>query len=83
MGNIKVALVLDPGRKQLLLSKWPIPRLPRWTARVNEALSEKELSAIRIRAQRGRPLGDETSTESIVRFLNLEATIRPHVWGVR
>ena len=42
-----------------LLSPCPMPRLPGWTGRVNEPLSEKVLAAVRLSAQRGRPLGDE------------------------
>ena len=60
-----------------LLSPWPIPRLPRWIERVNEPLSEQELKAVRLSAQRGRPLGDEGWVESIARRLNLESTMRP------
>ena len=60
-----------------LLSPWPMPRLPRWVERVNEPLSEKELKAVRLSAQRGRPLGDEGWVESIARRLNLESTMRP------
>ena len=60
-----------------LLSPWPIPRLPGWAERVNQALSEKELESVRLCAQRGRPLGDEAWVESIARRLNLESTLRP------
>ena len=60
-----------------LLSKWPSPRLPKWVKRVNEPLSEKELLAVRLSTQRGRPLGDEDWVESIARRLNLESTMRP------
>jgi len=60
-----------------LLSSWPIPRLPNWVARVNQALSDQELKAIRNCAQRGAPLGDEGWVESIARRLDLESTMRP------
>jgi putative transposase len=60
-----------------LLSKWPRPRLPRWIDRVNQCLSEKELAACRLSAQRGKPMGDEGWVESIARRLNLESTMRP------
>lgn len=59
-----------------LLSAWPIPRLPNWTQRVNEALSEAELEAVRRCTHRGQPYGDETWTESVARRLNLESTMR-------
>ena len=60
-----------------LLSPWPLARLPGWTKRVNAALSEEELAAVRLSAQRGKPLGDEGWVESIARRLNLESTMRP------
>lgn len=60
-----------------LLSPWPLPRLPNWVERVNEPLTKNELDAVRISAQRGRPLGDETWVESIAKRLNLESTMRP------
>ncbi|MDZ4851770.1 MAG: hypothetical protein SGI77_20980, partial [Pirellulaceae bacterium] len=45
--------------------------------RVNEPLSKKELAAVQLSAQRGRPLGDDNWVESIARRLNLESTMRP------
>ncbi len=60
-----------------LLSRWPLARLPGWIERVNEPLSKQELAAVRLSAQRGRPLGDETWVEAIARRLNLESTMRP------
>ena len=60
-----------------LLSPWPISRLPKWADRVNQALSDQELKAIRRSVQRGAPLGDECWVESIARRLNLESTMRP------
>lgn len=59
-----------------LLSAWPIPRLPNWTQRVNQALSETELEAVRRCTHRGQPYGDETWTESVARRLHLESTMR-------
>jgi putative transposase len=60
-----------------LLSKWPLRRLPRWVDRVNECLSEAELAACRLSAQRSKPLGDASWVESVARRLNLESTMRP------
>jgi len=40
-----------------LLSRWTLPRLPGWTARVNDSLTKQELDAVRLSAQRGKPLG--------------------------
>jgi len=59
-----------------LLSKWPIPRLPGWVDRVNQAFGEKELQALRRSVQRGTPLGDEGWVKSIAHRLHLESTIR-------
>jgi putative transposase len=52
-------------------------RLPGWVDKVNTALSDKELAAVRLSAQRGKPLGDEGWVESTARRLNLESTMRP------
>lgn len=60
-----------------LLSPWPTPRLSNWVARVNEALSAKELETVRRCAHRGSPLGREEWIETIARRLNLESTMRP------
>ncbi len=60
-----------------LLSPWTLPRLPGWVERVNTPLSEAELAAVQVSAQRGKPLGDEGWVESIACRLNLESTMRP------
>lgn len=65
----------EPAPK--LLSPWPIPRSPNWMARVNSALSEKELHSVRWSVKRGSPFGEETWIESIARRLSLESTLRP------
>ena len=67
----------QPEPDPTLLSPWPLPRLPGWVARVNESLTKEELDAVRLSAQRGRPLGNEDWVESIARRLNLESTMRP------
>ena len=67
----------SPEPDPKLLSSWPIPRLSNWVARVNEPLTQAELDAVRLCAQRGRPLGDDGWVESIARRLNLESTLRP------
>lgn len=66
-----------PEPEPQLLSPWPIPRLPNWVERVHEALSEKELVALRRCAKRGTPLGDKRWVESTARRLRLESTLRP------
>ena len=56
-----------PEVEPKLLSSGPISRLPNWVDRVNEALTDGELKAIRNCAQRGAPLGNEGWVESIAR----------------
>lgn len=60
-----------------LLSPWPLSRLPKWVDRVNQPLTKEELKAVRLSANRGRPLGDQRWAESIARRLNLESTMKP------
>jgi putative transposase len=66
-----------PEPEPRLLSPWPLSRLPNWVERVNEPLTADELRAVRLSAQRGRPLGDEDWVESMAQRFNLESTIRP------
>lgn len=60
-----------------ILSPWPVPRLPNWNQRVNEPISEKELSALRICVNRGRPFGDDPWTEKMANKHGIWATFRP------
>lgn len=60
-----------------LLSRWPLARLSRWTERVNEPLTKGELDAVRLSAQRGRPLGTDDWVDKVVKQHGLESTIRP------
>lgn len=60
-----------------LLSPWPIPRSPNWVEKVNAPLTDRELSAIRIAAQRGTPLGEQAWVESTAERLGLSSTLRP------
>lgn len=59
-----------------LLSPWPIARVPRWTERVNQPLTENELAAVRLCVQRGRPFGNEEWTQEVAQRAGLEHTIR-------
>ena len=45
--------------------------------RVNQPLGQNELEAVRLSAQRGRPLGDERWVKSTVKKFKLESAIRP------
>ena len=69
--------VQAPAPAPQLLSPWPIPRLPNWVARVNEPLTDRELTAVRRAAQRGCPLGDPMWIESESNRLGLDSTLRP------
>ena len=59
------------------LATWPVRRLPRWVERVNRALTEKELKAIRHCVSRGKPYGNEKWTTKTVKKHGLESTMRP------
>ena len=66
-----------PEPEARLLSPWPRSRLRGWVDCASQPLSEQELKAVRLSANRGHPLGDEVWVESIARRLNLESTMRP------
>jgi len=66
-----------PSRKPKLLTPWPIARPGRWKVRVNQAMSEKEVDAVRHAIRRGSPLGDPDWTQLTARRLNLDSTLRP------
>ena len=59
-----------------LLSEWPVPRPPDWLTFVNQALTAKELEALRLSAQRGRPYGSESWQTKAASHLGLESTLR-------
>jgi putative transposase len=67
----------SPEPKPQLLSPWPIPRPSRWSDRVNQPLTEKELASVRDAAKRGCPYGDLEWVESTVARLGLQSTLRP------
>jgi len=58
------------------LCAWPLARLSDWVARVNRALTKKELEAVRVSVVRGRPFGSETWQASVAKRLGLESTFR-------
>ena len=60
-----------------ILSPWAMPRSPNWVDKVNEPMSEDELSAVRRSIQRGRPFGDELWTTTTAQRLGLSSTLRP------
>lgn len=60
-----------------VLSRWPIPRLPNWNLRVNEAFTDRELAKLRTCIDRGRPFGDDGWVEEIAEKHGLWFTLRP------
>ena len=58
-------------------SPWPIPRAPHWLARVNEPLTDGELTALRRSAQRGNPFGDSDWIETTAQRLGFADTMNP------
>lgn len=66
-----------PAPLPKLLSPWPIARTPNWIARVNQQLGEKELEALRVCVQRGRPYGDEQWMVEVAERCGLGYTLRP------
>lgn len=60
-----------------LRSSWPIPRAPHWLARVNEPLTDRELTALPRSAQRGNPFGDSDWIETTAQRLGLAPTMNP------
>ena len=58
------------------LSPWPVERPRNWTARVNGALAEEQLQALRECVDRGRPYGGEQWVAATAKRLGLEFTLR-------
>ena len=67
----------DGGDSVIELSPWPVKRLPRWIERVNQALTNKELKAIRKCVKRGSPFGSEKWVQETAKQQGLELTLRP------
>lgn len=61
----------------MLLSAWPIPRSPNWVEKVNQPLTEAEISAVRRSTQRGSPFGESAWIEQTARRQRLASTLWP------
>lgn len=59
------------------IDPWPVVRPSDWLMHVNQPLDAVEADAVRCCAQRGRPYGVQTWTESVTQQLGLECTLRP------
>ena len=70
---------LHPGdnKDRPALCPWPIARPADWQARVNRALTKKELETLRVSVVRGRPFGDEDWQKRTAKRLGLESTFHP------
>lgn len=64
------------GEDLPLLSPWPLARPRNWTARVNGALADESLQALRECVDRGRPYGGEQWVAATAKRLGLEFTLR-------
>ena len=65
------------GDSVIKLSTWPVKRLPRWVERVNQALTKKELDALKNCVKRGCPFGSENWVQKTAEKQGLELTLRP------
>lgn len=63
-------------RPDVVLSEWPVPKPTNWVSFVNDALTMKELEALRLSAQRGRPFGNESWKTNTAVQLGLKSTLR-------
>jgi putative transposase len=59
------------------LAAWPVARPRNWVRIVNAPQDEKELAALRVSGQRGRPYGDAAWMLKTARRLEIESSLRP------
>jgi putative transposase len=60
-----------------ILSEWPVPMPDDWVRLVNQPQDEKELAALRLSRDRGRPFGDDRWATRTARRLGTESSLRP------
>jgi putative transposase len=60
-----------------LLSPWPVERPKNWTAVLNRAMDESQVSAIRTSIERDRPFGSIAWVKRTAERMGLQWTIRP------
>ncbi|MFT5301707.1 MAG: putative transposase [Mariniblastus sp.] len=65
------------GKSVINLAKWPVKRLPKWIARVNQPLSKKETDAVKRCVTRSCPFGQEHWVATTAKQSGLESTLRP------
>jgi putative transposase len=66
----------DPLVTALKLAPWPMDSPPDWLAWVNEPQTARELAAVRLSLDKGKPFGDETWQASMTAQLGLESSHR-------
>jgi putative transposase len=62
--------------KPITLGQWPIERPRNWTALLNAALDDSQLTQLRTCVNRGRPCGDTEWVRRTARRLDLLFTLR-------
>lgn len=58
------------------LSAWPIDRPRNWVQRVNMPETQEEIDALRLCVKRGRPYGEGSWVDRMVKKYNLDVTMR-------
>jgi putative transposase len=64
------------AEQKSLLADWPIPRPPHWPKHVNQALTARELEAVRRALSKGCPFGAASWRDRVATELGLAYTLR-------
>jgi putative transposase len=67
----------NPSPMTGLLADWPVAMPRDWLNRVNAPQDEKELAALRLSRDRGRPFGDPSWTTKTAKRLDIESSLQP------
>jgi putative transposase len=67
----------NPSPMTGLLADWPVAMPRDWLNRVNVPQDEKELAALRLSRDRGRPFGDPSWTTKTAKRLDIESSLQP------
>jgi putative transposase len=67
----------DPPWSNAVLSPWPVDPPRDWLRRVNAALTNAELDALRCSVRRGQPFGSEPWVRRAAKRMGLESSLRP------
>lgn len=66
-----------PAPTRPILADWPVDRPRDWTAWVNRPQDEKELAALRLSRDRGRPYGTDRWSAATAAKLGIQSALRP------